>query len=262
MQKNENKKNKENKEFNFKLKENKVVVGIVSIVLGLLICFVLTPLYNQSVKEKTTVIKVSKKIEKGQKVTDDMIKTVKVGKYNLSDNIIRSKASVIGKYVKTSMYEDESFIKERLSDEPIAQDEYLENFDGKKGAVSITLQSFAAGMSGKLFPNDVVSIIVTTDDTTTIPPELKYVKILACTIENGNDVDENTKSESEEEEDVVADTITLLVDTRQAKLLASLEANAKMHVELVYRGNEKTRNKYLKQQDMINKEVEEKENGQ
>ncbi|MBR3772701.1 MAG: pilus assembly protein CpaB [Clostridium sp.] len=254
--------NKKKVELKGKLPQSKVAVGIASILAAMLICFVLTPLYNQSIKEKATIVKVEKKIEKGQKVTEDMVKEVKVGKYNLSDNVIQDKSEVVGKYVKSHMYQDEYFIRERLSDEPIAQDEYLEGLDGTKGAISITIQSFACGLSGKLFPNDIVSLIVTDDKSTSIPVELKYVKVLACTKENGNDVDEDAKSESDEDEDIVADTITVLADTRQAKLLAHIEANAKIHVELVYRGSEKTRTKYLEQQDKINKKLEDKENGE
>lgn len=242
-----------------KILKNKVTVGIISIIVGLLVCFVLTPLYNQSLGEKKKVIEVKKDIEKGQKITEEMVKVVEVGSYNMADTIITDKKQVIGKYAKNNMYEKEYFTEKRLSSKPLAQDEYLENLDGKKGAISVTMQSFAAGLSGKLFANDIVSIIVTDDNTTSIPPELKYVKVLSCTLESGQDIDENTRSEAadEDDKDAVADTITLLVDARQAKLLANLEANQKIHVELVYRGDEKTRNTYLTQQDKIIKEAEE-----
>lgn len=253
MEEKENVKEKVN--INLGFLKSKVTVGIGSILLGIMVSFVFTPLYNQSLKEKVNIIQVSKKIEKGQKITDDMVKVVSVGSYNLANNIITNKSEVVGKYAVTNLYEKEYIVTERLSDKPIAQDEYLENLDGEQGAVSITLQSFAAGLSGKLFPKDIVSIIVTEDTNTYIPPELKYVQVLACTLENGNDIDENTKSEADEDADVVADTITLLVNSKQAKLLANLEANQKVHVELVYRGTEETRNKYLKQQDKIIKEI-------
>lgn len=254
----EEKKNKKGKKLDLNFLKNKVAVGIGSIVLALLICFVLTPLYNQSLKDKTKVVQVDKKITKGQKITEDDIKTVEVGSYNLADNIITDEAQVIGKYAVSTMYEKEYIVEERLSEEPLAQDEYLENLDGKRGAVSITLQSFAAGLSGKLFPKDIVSIIVTEDTNTYIPPQLKYVQVLACTLESGKDVDENTKADADEDTDIVADTITLLVNAEQAKLLANLEATQKVHVELIYRGDDETRNKYLEQQEkIIAKEKEE-----
>lgn len=238
----------------FEFMQNKVAVGIGAIVIGILITFVFTPLYNQSLKEKVKIVQVERTIQKGQKITEEMVKVVEVGNYNLSNNILKDKNDVIGKYAVTNIYEEEYLVKERLSDTPIAEDEYLEHLDGTKGAVSITLQSFAAGLSGKIFPNDIVSIIVTDDTTTCIPPELKYVQVLACTIEDGTDIDDDSKSEADEDSDVVADTITLLVNEEQAKLLANMEVTQKIHVELIYRGEEEMRNKYLKQQDKIMKE--------
>lgn len=237
-----------------KILENKVVVGIAAIVMGILITFIFTPLYNKSLKEKVKVVQVAKTIEKGQKITDEMVKVVEVGNYNLSDQLMKDQKEVIGKYAVTNMYEEEYLVSDRLSDTPLAEDEYLESLDGTKGAVSITLQSFASGLSGKLFPNDIVSIIVTDDKTTCIPPQLKYVKVLACTLEDGRDIDENTKSEADEDSDVVADTITVLANEDQAKLLANLEVTQKIHVELIYRGKEEIRDKYLKQQDKIIKQ--------
>lgn len=250
------------KKASLNFRKNKVAVGIASIVLGIVICFVFTPLYNNTIKEKTEVVQVAKSIEKGQKITEDMVKTVEVGSYHLASNIVTDKSEVIGKYAVTNMYKEEYLVTERLSEEPLAQDEYLENLDGTKGAVSITLQSFAAGLSGKLFPNDIVSIIMTEDEKTSIPPELKYVKVLACTLEDGKDIDENTRSEAEEDSNIIPNTITLLTDTEQAKLLANLEANQKVHVELVYRGDEETRNKYLEQQDKIIKQEKGEEDGE
>jgi len=44
-------------------------------------------------------------------------------------------------------------------------------------------------------------------------------------------------------------TITILVSVEQATELAGYEKNASMHVALVYRGDEKTANKYISVQD-------------
>ena len=44
-------------------------------------------------------------------------------------------------------------------------------------------------------------------------------------------------------------TITILVSVEQATELAGYEKNASMHVALVYRGDEKTANKYITVQD-------------
>ena len=63
--------------------------------------------------------------------------------------------------------------------------------------MSITIGSFAGGLSGKLENGDIVSICVTDkDDHTEIPAGLKYVKVITTTTSGGideNDVVENDK---------------------------------------------------------------------
>ena len=58
-----------------KLLKNRTVLGAVCIVLSLLICFALTPLFNQSVSRKTAVVRVVKDIQSGEQITKDMIQT-------------------------------------------------------------------------------------------------------------------------------------------------------------------------------------------
>lgn len=242
-----------------KLIKNKTVLGIACIVFALIICFLITPLYNRKLDGKKDIVVVAKDIKRGQMITDEMVKVLKVGSYNLSEQYLTSEAAVVGKYASDDLYKDEYLVSGRVREKPIANDEYLEGLDGSKGAISISVQSFAAGLSGKLFAGDVVSVISTDDKTTTILDELKYVKVLACTLDSGQDVDENTRSTGEDEEnkDTVAATVTLLVNTEQAKLLANLEVNQKLHIELIYRGDEEKCNKFLKEQDKILKEAKE-----
>ena len=207
-------------------------------------------------------------------IEEDDIKVVEVGSYNLPVDVIRSKEEVVGKYAAIEMYPSEYIIPKKLSSSPLSKDEYLANLDGSKSAVSITLQSFAAGLSGKLLSGDIVSIITTDSNTneTHIPEELKYVKVLASTTAKGNDVDEDTKNKDDTEEETLPSTVTLLVNDRQARALANLEVTQKVHIELVYRGTEEDSNVFLDQQQKImdemdqattkEKSVESKENAQ
>ena len=59
-----------------KFLKNRTVLGAVCIVLSLLICFALTPLFNQSVSRKTTVVRVVKSIQSGEQITKDMLSDV------------------------------------------------------------------------------------------------------------------------------------------------------------------------------------------
>ncbi len=236
-----------------KVLKNKTVIGIIAVILGILICFILSPLYNKSLEEKAKVVRVDKKIEKGQLISDTYVKVVEVGKYNLPKDVIAKEDKIVGKYAVTDMYPEDYIIPEKLSETPLSNNEYLEDLDGSYGAVSVTVQTFADGLSGKLLSADIVSIIATdtNDNTTHIPPELKYVKVLACTTKNGKDVDDTTINQEAEQEDKIAVTVTLLVTDRQAEILAGLETEGTIHFKLIYRGLEEDCNIFLEQQNKI-----------
>jgi len=238
----------------FKL--NRTVTGIVCIIFALIVCFIIIPVYNRQLEDKVDVVKVTSHVEKGQKITKEMVRIEKVGKYNLAETYATNIDQVVGKYATQEFYDGEYIWKAKLKVNPLANDEYLSELDGKKGAISITVQSLAAGLSGKLLSGDIVSVIATNDEETYIPSELKYVKVLACTCLNGEDVNEDSRNESQEDEKSnIADTITFLADKYQAQRLANLEASQKVHIELVYRGSEENCNKFLKQQEKIIKEM-------
>ena len=110
-----------------------------------------------------------------------MVTTAEVGAYNLPENVIRSKDSVVGKYAVSDLSTGDYILPSKLSDAPAAENAYLYNLDGTKQAMSVTIKSFATGLSGKLQSGDIVSVIVANYmDTgeTVIPPELQYVEII------------------------------------------------------------------------------------
>lgn len=236
-----------------KLLKNKTVIGLIAIIVGILTCFIFTPIYNKSLEAKTKIVSVVKDIKKGEVITKDEIKEIKVGSFHLPDTIIKDKEVVIGKYAMTDLYQGDFLMKNKISNKSLSQDRYLENLDGSTGAISVSLKSFADGLSGKLLGGDIVSIITTdkNNGTSDIPNELKYVKVLACTTSAGKDVDENTRSDKEDDENKIASTVTLLVNDQQARMLANMEATQDIHIELVYRGSEENCNKLLKQQKEV-----------
>jgi pilus assembly protein CpaB len=238
--------------------KNKTVIGILAIVFGLLVVFIISPLYNRALEAKTKVVRVVNFIERGSQITSDDIKIEEVGSYNIQEGVYHAENDVIGKYAAADLYKDENILNSKLSDTPLSEDEYLEGMDGTKGAMSITLQSFAAGLSGKLLSGDIVSIIATDANTkeTKVLPELMYVKVLASTTQKGNDVDDKSKKNSDTDEDNLPVTVTIQVNRKQALALASIEQLEKSHLELVYRGTQEDSNRFLEQQDKIIDEME------
>ena len=100
--------------------KNRTVLGVICIVLSLLICFALTPLFNRSVSQKTSIVRVIKDIRCGDQITGDMVQTVEVGGYNLPENIMKQADSVIGKYAAADLSPGDYILSSKLTDAPAA----------------------------------------------------------------------------------------------------------------------------------------------
>ena len=119
----------------------------------------------------------------------------------------------------------------------------LENLVGGRKAISVTIGSFAQGVSGKLETGDVVSAIVYSqkDGLTFTPPELQYLMVITSTTNQGVDKADVTDGSQPV-------TVTLLVNQAQAELLVQYEQTASMHFALAYRGDAGTVQRYLDEQ--------------
>lgn len=244
--------------------KNRTVIGLTCILLSLLICFGLTPLFNNALKAQTEILRVNKDIKKGEAITENHVERVKVGAYNLPETIVKSLEDIKGKYVLTDLIKGDYILTSKLTENPTKENEYLYKLDGTKTAISVSIKSFALGLSGKLQNGDIVSIIASDYGDmreTIIPPELKYVKVIAVTNLKGIDGQIDTTDSKRDEEKELPSTVTLLANTIQARILADLEAKSKIHIALVYRGNKANSKKFLEVQEeaIISVEVLEKE---
>lgn len=86
---------------------------------------------------------------------------------------------------------------------------------------------------------------------TAIPPELQYVEVISVTASSGYDA--NTGEVVDEKE--LPSTVTLLVTTEQAKVLAELEHDSELHLALVYRGTPENAAKFIAAQDALIEEL-------
>lgn len=230
--------------------KNRTVVGVLCILLSLLICFGVTPLFNSAVSEKAEIVRVVKEITAGDEITADMVQTVEVGGYGLPDNVVRQTDTVVGKYATADLSVGDYILSTKLTDTPAADNAYLYSLDGTKQAISVTIKSFAEGLSGKLQSGDIVSVIAPDyngQGSTVIPAELKYVEVIGVTASSGTDVDAGEDTGDEDQE--LPSTVTLLVTSEQSKVLAGLEANGTIHLSLVYRGTTGNAAKFIEAQD-------------
>ncbi len=150
------------------------------------------------------------------------------------------------------MIKGEYVLSAQISDTPASENAYLYGLTGEKRAISITIPSFAGGLSGKLISGDIVSVIAVDykeKGETVVPEELQYVEVIAVTDKKGNDDETVTVKPDGEEETELPETVTLLVTPEQANILAELEAEGEIHVALVYRGTAENAHKFILAQE-------------
>ena len=222
--------------------KNRTVLGVLCIVLSLIICFAVTPLFNKAMSEKTEIVRVVKPISVGEEITSDMVKTIEVGSYNLPDDVVKHSDTWLG-HLHLQIWPGDYILTSKIAEEPEAENAYLYHLTGEKQAISVTVKAFANGLSGKLKSGDIVSVIAPDyrkQGKTVIPAELQYVEVIAVTANSGYDA--NTGEELEDGADrELPGTVTFLVTPEQSMILAELEADGKLHLSLVYRGMKECR---------------------
>lgn len=233
--------------------KNRTVLGIISIVAAIIICFFIAPAINSQINSNVDIVRFKTNCYKNTIITEDMVQVVNVGKSNLPQAVLKDKKDVVGKYAKTDFYKGDYILKEKIANKPSTVDEKLYALDGKRKAISIALSSFSTGLSGKLKAGDIVSVISVGDEEKTKTmqyEELQYLEVVAATAGSGNNANTTDKIETEKE---LPETITVLADNKQVILLSELDKKASCHIALVYRGEREKALTYLKLQEKINK---------
>ncbi len=235
-----------------KFLKNRTVLGVVCIALSLIICFAITPLFNASKSSTMKIVRIKNDLKIGQEITSKDIEVVEVGAYNMPSEVMQKSEDVVGKYAAAEMLKNEYVLATKISDTPASENIYLYGLTGEKRAISITIPSFAGGLSGKLISGDIVSVIAVDyqeKGETVIPEELQYVEVIAVTDKKGNDDETVTVKPDGKEETELPETVTLLVTPEQANILAELEAEGEIHISLVYRGTAENAQKFISAQE-------------
>ena len=237
--------------------KNRTVIGVICIVLSLIICFAVTPLFNKTISEKTEIVRVVKPIKLGEEITADRVKTVKVGGYNLPTDVVKNLDTAIGKFASADFAVGDYIIASKIADEPAAENAYLYHLTGEKQAISVTVKAFANGLSGKLQRGDIVSVIAPDykkQGVTVIPAELQYVEVIAVTANSGYDAKTGEKLEEDADRELPS-TVTLLATPEQSRILAMMEKDGNLHISLVYRGTKENAAKFIAEQEQALQEL-------
>ena len=239
--------------------KNRTIIGIVCIVRALVVTFAVAPLVNKLSDSRTDIVRLKSDIVQGHMIQESDIEVVTVGSTGLPTNIITKKEAVVGKFAACDLKANTDLLQSMISDKSDSADDVFHTLDGTKQAISITISSFAGGLSGKLENGDIVSLVIFENETNkaTIPGGLTYVKVITTTTAEGFDKDELTPNEDGTYE--LPTTLTLLVNPTQAKMLVEYENRGVIHADLVYRGDSKTAQKFLDAQDLYFEMLAEKE---
>ena len=237
--------------------KNRTIIGIVCIVLALILTFAIAPLVNKMAESKVDIVRMKQDVVQGHQISENDVEVVKVGGYNLPADVIQKKENVVGRFATTDLKAGDYLLPSKLTNTSDKANDVFRTLNGDKQAISITIQTFAGGLSGKLQNGDIVQLVVYRNSTakTFIPGALTYVKVITTTTAEGADKDELTVNEDGTYE--LPSTVTLLVNQAQAKLLVEYENSGRIHADLVYRGDEATAQKFLDAQDDYFKYLEE-----
>ena len=234
---------------------SRFLYGILSILLAAIIAFIAIPTVTRKTNSKVEIVRITTALDRGDPITAKDVELAEVGGFNVPDNVATKLEDVIGTYAASSLYPGDYILSGKVSSTPLSSDLTLNAIPDGMVAISITVQSLAAGLSDKLQSGDIIRLYHYNDLSGTLNvvqdiPELKFVKVLSVSDSKGLDID-YTKQPEEDEERLQTATLTVQATPEQAILLTQYENEGMLHVALISRGNEALAKELLNQQAEI-----------
>lgn len=251
-----------------KILRNKFLIGILCIVIGVTVGFVLLPRSQDADISMTRVVRLRQDVEAGAKLEEAMMEIAAIPAESVPEGTSSTLESFLNRYASTPLYKGDILTTAKVRDtlvDPVA----AAAAKGKQ-LVSVTVPSLSAGVSGTLQPGDVVSIMVTSKVTqfnqnlglltpaedsddeslqsgglissvtresqTYIPEELRYLEVCKVSSSDGTDALVNG-DKNKDEPNRLPVTITFYATGEQALKLAEVEQNGEIHVTFLARGD-------------------------
>lgn len=256
-----------------KFLKNRFVIGALCIIAALLIAFFALPALQGS-QNTTSVVRMTEDVTAGTQITTEMVETVSVPE-TLVEGGISSVSLVVGQYAAADLYTGDYLTTAKLSSTLAEQNSFPAGTAKGKLVVSVTLPSLASGVSGRLLPGDVITVMAvsadttetlglepadTTDETTyntaastVIYPELQYVEVCMVTASDGTDASVEANP-GDDEENSLPVTVSFYASQEQALRLAELEQQGTIYLAFVARGEDVTQ--YISDAVLTETEVE------
>ena len=220
--------------------KNRYVIFALCLILSGIIAFVIVPKANKNMGDAVNVVKVIKRIEKNTQISEDMLAIKQLPKIAVPDNAITDKSMIIGKAAAVTLYPEDNLIPQKfISLDTVGDKAFYDMDNTEQIAVSVTVSSLAASVSGKIMPGDVVSVYGFVTETKTLAEytDLLYLEVIGVSNANAEELSERTSgSETDSSDKVIPATVTLSVNRNQAQELIMLENTSSLHIVFVGRG--------------------------
>lgn len=220
--------------------KNRYVIFAMCLILAGVIAFVIVPKSNKSMAELVDVVKVTRQIEKNTQITEDMLEIKQLPKQAVTENTITDKKKIIGKVASVQLLPEDNLVMQKFTDISSVSDKALYEMDGsEKLAISVTVDSLASSVSGKIMPGDVVSVYGFLNETKMLSEytDLQYVEVIGVSNSSAEELStRNADSETDSSDKVIPSTVTLSVNRNQAQELVILENTSNIHIVFVGRG--------------------------
>ena len=215
-----------------KLFQNKIVVGVICIVIAAVMAFIFLPSISKSKSNTIKIYSVKNIIHEGSKIEESMITEKEVGSYGLPESVVKDKDKIVGKYASCDITPDDLILSSKLSD--YAANQKLDKVMSQgKMLVTVSLDSVAAAVGNHLKTGDIISIVGYSNDSVVVYEELKELEVYSIENENAEKLED---VENNEEAEHLASTVTLVVTQVQAEKLIQAEYSGKVHAVFVKRG--------------------------
>ena len=99
-----------------KLFQNKIVVGVICIVIAAILAFLFLPSISKSKSNTEKIYVVKNAVHEGTKIEESMLTEKEVGSYGLPQSIIKDKDKIVGKYASCDITPDDFILSSKLSE--------------------------------------------------------------------------------------------------------------------------------------------------
>ena len=215
-----------------KIFQNKIVVGVICIVIAAILAFFFLPSISKSKSNTEKIYAVKNAVAEGTKIEESMLVEKEVGSYGLPQSIIKDKDKIVGKYASCDITPDDLILSSKLSD--YAANQKLDKVMSQGNMlVTVSLDSVASAVGNHLKSGDIISIVGYANDAVVVYEELKALEVYSIENENAEKLED---VENNEEAEHLASTVTLISNQVQAEKLIQAEYSGKVHAVFVKRG--------------------------